>query len=70
MSSQRLLSLAIRWLILALAVWVAAQVVHGIHLEGWGSTLGVALILGLLNLDLRPAFKLLSSLSSTRSSSK
>lgn len=54
MSSQRLLSLAIRWLLLALAVWVAAQIVPGIHLEGWKSTFGVALILGLLNLYLRP----------------
>jgi putative membrane protein len=55
MSSQRVLSLVIRWLLLALAVWVAAQIVDGIHLDGWGSTLGVALILGLLNLYLRPA---------------
>jgi putative membrane protein len=54
MSSQRVLSLAIRWLLLALAVWVAAQIVPGIHLEGWKSTFGVALILGLLNLYLRP----------------
>jgi putative membrane protein len=51
---QQPLSLAIRWLLLALAVWVAAQIVPGIHLEGWTSTLGVALILGLLNLYLRP----------------
>ena len=54
MSSQRLLALAIRWMLLALAVWVAAQIVPGIHLEGWKSTFGVALILGLLNLYLRP----------------
>jgi putative membrane protein len=54
MSTQRLLSLAIRWLLLALAVWVAAQIVPGIHLDDWRSTLGVALILGLLNLYLRP----------------
>jgi putative membrane protein len=60
MSSQKLLPLAIRWLILALAIWVAAEIVHGIHLEGWKSTLVVALILGLLNLYLRPAFKLLA----------
>ena len=59
MSSQRVLSLAIRWLLLALAVWVAARIVPGIHLEGWKSTFGVALILGLLNLYLRP---ILSSL--------
>jgi putative membrane protein len=54
MSNYRLASLAVRWLVLAAAVWVAAEIVPGIHLEGFGSTLVVALILGLLNLYLRP----------------
>jgi len=53
-SAQRLLSLAIQWVFLAFAIWVAAKIVPGIHLEGWQSTPGVALILGLLNLYLRP----------------
>lgn len=44
----------IRWLITAASVWVAAAIVGGIHLEGWESTLLVALILGLLNAVLRP----------------
>jgi putative membrane protein len=44
----------VRWLITAVAVWIAAQLVDGIHLEGWGSTLVVALILGLLNAFLKP----------------
>ena len=44
----------IRWLILSAAVWVAAEVVAGIHLEGWESTLLVGLILGLLNAVVRP----------------
>ena len=48
------LTLLIRWLMLAFAVWVAAEVVGGIHLEGIGSILAVAAILGLLNLYLRP----------------
>jgi len=34
----RLASLAIRWLILAAAVWAAAEVVGGFRLEGWEST--------------------------------
>src|SRR5439155_15113333 len=51
--SERLVELAIRWLILAFAVWVAAKLVGGIHLSGWQSSLAVALILGLLNLYLR-----------------
>lgn len=57
---QRVLELMIRWLLLAFAVWVAAELVSGIHLAGWRSSLGVALILGLLNLYLRPALVLLA----------
>ena len=48
------MAFVVRWLILAAAVWVAAQVVGGIHLEGWKSTLIVALILGLLNVYVKP----------------
>jgi putative membrane protein len=53
-SQERAVSLVIRWLILAAAVWAAAAIVPGIHLSGLGSTLLVALILGLLNLYVRP----------------
>ncbi|HXH22736.1 MAG TPA: phage holin family protein [Dehalococcoidia bacterium] len=60
MSQERLVVLAVRWLILAAAVWVAAEVLPGIRLEGWGSTLIVALILGLLNLYVRPVLFWLS----------
>ena len=49
-----------RWLILAIAVWVSAEIVEGIHYDGWGSVLVVAAILGLLNLYVRPAFALLA----------
>ncbi|MCC6383272.1 MAG: phage holin family protein [Dehalococcoidia bacterium] len=48
------MAFVIRWLITAVAVWVAAQVVGGVHLAGWGSTLAVAFILGLLNAFLKP----------------
>lgn len=44
----------VRWAVLTVAVWVAAGLVDGIHLDGWGSTILVALILGLLNAVLRP----------------
>lgn len=44
----------VRWAILAVAVWVAAALVNGIHLEGWKSTVLVALILGLLNAAVKP----------------
>ena len=53
-------TLLIRWLILAAAVWVAAAIIPGIHLEGIKSTLVVAAVLGLLNLYLRPIIFLLS----------
>lgn len=52
--AQKLVAFVVRWLILAAAVWVAAEIVGGIHLEGWRSTLIVALILGLLNVYLKP----------------
>jgi putative membrane protein len=47
-------------LILAAAVWVAAELVSGIFLEGVYSTLLVAAILGLINLFVRPIFFFLS----------
>jgi putative membrane protein len=39
---------------------VAAELVGGIHLEGWESTLLVGLILGLLNAIVRPILVLIS----------
>lgn len=52
--TERAVAFIIRWLITAAAVWIAAAIVGGIHLEGWGSTLLVALILGVLNAVLKP----------------
>ncbi|MCK9519403.1 MAG: phage holin family protein [Dehalococcoidia bacterium] len=51
---EKLVAFFVRWAILAVAVWVAASLIDGIHLDGFGSTLLVALILGLLNALLRP----------------
>jgi putative membrane protein len=53
-------TLLIRWLMLAVSVWVAAELVSGIYLEGVVSTLVVAAVLGLLNLYLRPIIFLFS----------
>lgn len=50
----------VRWAMLAVAVWVAAELVGGIHLEGWQSILVVALILGLLNALVKPILLLLT----------
>lgn len=60
MSTTHLISLLVRWLMLSLAVWVAAEIVPGIHLDGWQSTLIVAAILGLLNLYVKPVLFVLS----------
>jgi putative membrane protein len=48
------LALLIRWLMLAFAIWLAAEVVQGIRLEGWRSSLVAAVFLGLLNTFIRP----------------
>jgi putative membrane protein len=53
-SGERMIAFVVRWLITAAGVWVAAQWVDGIRLEGWGPTLLVALVLGLLNAYLKP----------------
>ena len=52
--SERLIAFIVRWLITAAGVWVAAKLVGGIHLDGWQTTLIVALILGALNAVLKP----------------
>jgi putative membrane protein len=57
-ANSRIFELAMRWLLLAAAVWVAAELIEGIQLEGLKSTLIVAAILGLLNLYLKPALTL------------
>lgn len=51
---ERVTQFIVRWLITAAAVWIAAQLIDGIHLKGAGTTLFVALVLGLLNAYLKP----------------
>lgn len=48
------LALLVRWVMLAFAIWLAAQTVHGIKLDGWDSSLAVAVVLGTLNTFVRP----------------
>lgn len=60
MSTERLLSLLLRWVLLSFCVWVAAELISGIRYDGWQSIAIVALILGLLNLYVRPAVTLLT----------
>jgi putative membrane protein len=49
-----------RWLVLTLAVWVAASVIPGVDYDSWGSLLLAALVLGLLNSFVKPVLVVLS----------
>ncbi len=49
----------IRWLCTTLAVAVAVKLT-GMHVEGWGALIGMALFLGIVNAFLRPVLLLLS----------
>ena len=54
-------SLMIRWLVLAIAIAIAAAVIDGIHIDGGGGALlGVAALFGLVNAIVRPIVRLLA----------
>ena len=50
----------VRMLITAIALWLAALVVPGMHLAGFGTVLGAALVLGIVNAFVRPIVVLLT----------
>lgn len=51
----------LRWVINAVAIFLAIRFVPGISLQsGWGSVIWLALIFGLVNAFLRPVLKLLT----------
>ncbi len=50
----------LRWFVLALAVWVAAVIVPGIHYDHGQSILIAALVLGILNTFMKPVLRILS----------
>jgi putative membrane protein len=50
----------IRWLVTAIAVFVTAALIPGVSYEGWGSLIGAALLLGIINAFVRPVLLLLS----------
>jgi putative membrane protein len=54
-------SLLIRWVVLAIAIAIAAAVVDGIHIDGGsGGLLAVAALFGLVNAIIRPIVRLLA----------
>jgi putative membrane protein len=50
----------VRMLITAISLWLAALVVPGMHLAGFGTVLGAALVLGIVNAFVRPIVILLT----------
>jgi putative membrane protein len=57
---ERVGGFLIEWGILAVGVWVAANVVEGINYDGWRTIGAVSLILGLVNALARPLLVWLS----------
>jgi len=52
--------IVLRWLILTLGIMVAAYLIEGIHVKGFGSALLAAAILGILNAVFRPILIILT----------
>lgn len=52
--------LILRWLILSVAIMVSAHLFAGIHVDGYGSALFAALVLGILNALFRPILFILT----------
>ncbi|NJK93281.1 MAG: phage holin family protein [Blastochloris sp.] len=55
-----MLSALLRWVVLTLAVFLAAFIIPGISYDSWKSLLIASLVLGLLNTFLKPIITLLS----------
>ncbi len=49
-----------RWLVLTVAVWLAVQLIPGLHCTQWPSLLIAALTLGILNALVKPLLLLIS----------
>ncbi|MDX2481244.1 MAG: phage holin family protein [Desulfuromusa sp.] len=52
--------LILRWLILSVAIMVSAHLFAGIHVDGYGTALIAALVLGILNAFFRPILFILT----------
>ena len=55
-----MMRLLIRWLLLASALLLIAQIYHGVAITNYSAALGAALVLGLLNALVRPLLILLT----------
>lgn len=54
--------LLIRFVVNAAAIYIAAQLISGIHLDGWDAIIFVAIIFGLVNIFIRPLVSLITCL--------
>lgn len=54
------MSLLLHWLLTALALLIVAYVLPGIHVSGLGVALIAALVMGLVNIGIRPVLLLLT----------
>lgn len=54
------MSLLVHWVVLAIALWVAAYIVPGVHVAGWGPLLIGAAVLGVVNTVVRPVMTILT----------
>ncbi|HEY8555636.1 MAG TPA: phage holin family protein [Burkholderiales bacterium] len=50
----------LRWVVGAVGLWLAAEIVEGIHVAGAGTLLLAALLLGVVNAVVRPVLVLLT----------
>ena len=55
-------TLLIRFVINAAAIYIAAQLISGIHLDGWDAIIFVAIIFGLINTFIKPLVSLITCL--------
>src|SRR3972149_38973 len=55
-----MINIILRLIILTLGVFVAAYLVPGIHIAGYGAAIKAALLLGFLNIFIKPALFLLT----------
>ena len=55
-----MMAVIVRWLMLTLAVWVAAHIIPGINYDMWPSLLIAALVLGILNVLVKPVLMIVS----------
>lgn len=55
-----LINLILRWILLALALLAVASIVPGITIKGFGTALIVALVIGLINVFIRPIIEILT----------